>query len=254
MHGFKIGILALGLVGIADTALILSISGGINLGTLLPGLAGSILTIWAFMTPQTGLDLAFMREFSLKSAGGGIVLLGAFSFLVIQLLILSHAFSRDTSRTDWCIVLGAGLRGEQPSLTLRNRLHAAAQYLEKHPEAQVVVSGGQGPGETLTEAEAMRRFLVDAGIAPGRIHLEDRALSTVQNLRFARAVISEKGGDPSGRINIISSDFHLFRVRMLARRLGMKTALIAAPTPWYLLPNTCIREYFALIKSFMVDR
>ena len=254
MHTIKLLMLILGILGIADTLLILAISGGMNLGTVLPGAAGLALTAGALWNPQSSPDFSFLGQWNLKT----FLFIGfcclALSFAVVQSLILYHAFHRHSPETDWCIVLGAGLRGERPSKTLRNRLKTAASYLEAHPGAQVIVSGGQGRGESITEAEAMRRFLVDLGVDPGRIHLEDKSKNTVQNLRFSREIISGAGGNPAHRISVISSDFHLLRVRLLARRQGMEVLLLPAPTPWYLLPNTCSREYFALIKSFLLDR
>jgi uncharacterized SAM-binding protein YcdF (DUF218 family) len=247
-------IFCLGLLGIADTALILAIAGGVNLGTLLPGVGGILLVLWALLRPRTGLDFTFLHQWNFKTFAFILLCGWAFSFLLVQVLIVYHAFGREIPETDWCILLGAGLRGERPTKTLRCRLDTAAAYLTKHRNTRIIVSGGQGPGETITEAEAMRRGLVQGGVEPARIYLEDRATSTAENLCYSRDVITNAGGNDASRISVISSDFHLFRVRLLAQKLGMEVYLIPAPTPWYLLPNTCIREYFALIKSVILDR
>ena len=247
-------LLFIGLLGIADTTLMFVIGGGINLGTLLPGIAGIILTGWALLTRKTNLDFSFLRQWNMKTLLFYLFCLGALSFTFVQALILSQSFNRNIPKTDWCIVLGAGLRGDQPSLTLRRRLTTAVNYLEKYPDTKVIVSGGKGVGESITEAEAMQRFLLEKDISPTRIYLEDKSTSTLQNLRFSKEVLSENDEILQQRISVISSDFHLFRVRMIAKRLGMNVTTIPAPTPWYLLPNGCIREYFALAKSFVLDR
>lgn len=241
-------------LGIADTALMFIIGGGINLGTLLPGVCGVMLLCWLALMRNKTPDFSFLRRFSLQSTLFYLFCLGALSFVAVQTLILSHAFFSDAPETDWCIVLGAGLRDGKPTLTLQRRLLTAVDYLEKHPTAKVIVSGGLDFGETITEAEAMRKYLVEKGISQERIHQEDRATSTLENLRFSKAIIDSANTDSNTRISVISNEFHLFRVRMLAKRLDMEVALIPAPTPWYLLPNVCIREYFAIAKSFVVDR
>ncbi|HQN02253.1 MAG TPA: YdcF family protein, partial [Candidatus Hydrogenedentes bacterium] len=118
---------------------------------------------------------------------------------------------------------------------------------------RVVVSGGQGRNETITEAEGMRRALVKQGVAAERIYLEDRASSTLENLRYSRDVILATGGNTDRGFAVVTSNFHLLRVRLLAKRVGMRVWCVPAPTPWYLLPNVCLREYFALIKSLLAD-
>lgn len=254
MHPVKKLILALGVLGAADTAILAANSSGVNLGTIMPGAVGVALALWALVQPRAGLDFSFLREWGLRTFLFVLVCCGVLSFLVVQCLILRQAFAGPGPETDWCILLGAGVRGEQPTPILRNRIASAAAYLKRHPNVRVVVSGGQGPGESTTEAEVMRRALVADGIAPARIHLEEKATSTVENLRFSRDVISKAGGNSAGDIGIISSDFHLFRVRLLAQRLGMHVHMLSSPTPWYLVPNMCFREYFALIKSAILDR
>ena len=106
-------------------------------------------------------------------------------------------------------MLGAGVNGETPSLTLRTRIDAAAAYLEEHPDVPVVLSGGQGPGEAITEAECMRRALVRRGADESRLYPEERSTSTQENLRYSRAILEELGVDPARRVAIVTSDFHL---------------------------------------------
>jgi uncharacterized SAM-binding protein YcdF (DUF218 family) len=247
-------IFCLGLLGIADSVLIVAIRGGVSLGTLLPGATGILFIVWGFFRPRTGLDFTFLHQWGIKTFAFILFCCWAFSFLLVQVLILWHAFGNKTAETDWCILLGAGLRGDRPTLTLKCRIDTAAAYLTKHPKMRVVVSGGQGPGESITEAEAMRRGLVQGGVDPARILLEDKSTSTAENLRYSRDVIKKAGGNDAALVSVISSDFHLFRVGLLAHRQGLQVCLVPARTPWYLLPNTCGREYFALIKSVILDR
>ena len=94
------------------------------------------------------------------------------------------------------------------------------EHLRNNPAAVAVVSGGQGAGEDISEAECMRRYLVEQGVENGRILLEDRSSSTLENLTFSKAAIEDAGGDPS-RVAIVSSSYHLYRAKRMAAALGM---------------------------------
>ena len=118
---------------------------------------------------------------------------------------------------DYVIVLGCAVYGTEPSLAMRERCAAAAAYLLENPECKAIVSGGQGSGEAISEAEAMAGLLISAEIAPERILLEDRATSTLENLEFSRQLA---GFDPKAdRIVICSSEYHLYRAAKSAERL-----------------------------------
>lgn len=254
MTNFKKAALGLGILGIADMAVMLVIAGGHNVGTVLPGVAGAALAAWALWTRRKPLDFSYLRRWNIKTLVFVLFCFGLISFIAVQALIVSHAFASDTPEADWCIVFGAGIRNGRPSKTLQCRIDTTADYLVRHPGARAVVTGGLEANETITEAEGMRRGLVEKGVDPTRIYLEEKATSTWENLRYSLEVISKVEGKPVTTMTVITSNFHLFRVHMLAARLGVKVWPVATPTPWYLLPNTCLREYFAIIKSFLVDR
>ncbi len=242
-----------GALGIADTILMVAIAAGLNLGTLLPGTAGLVLILWALFAGRLPLNFSSGFGRNIKMFLLALFVVWAASFILVQAFILRHAFAPRAPETDWCLVLGAGLRDGRPSLNLQRRITAASDYLDRYPRARVVVTGGRDRNESITEAEGMRRALIEKGVAASRIYLEEKAASTLENLRYSREVILTAGGSLGGGVSVITSDFHLLRVRLLARRLDMKVHCVAAPTPWYLLPNTCLREYFALIKSLLVD-
>jgi uncharacterized SAM-binding protein YcdF (DUF218 family) len=152
------------------------------------------------------------------------------------------------------VVLGAGVNGTAPSLTLRTRLNAAAEYLLMHPEIPAVLSGGQGPGEDITEAQAMYTALVASGIAPERLLLEERSTSTVENLAFSREILQAAGLTSDSVIAVVTNDFHQFRTQLIAEDLGMVVVGIPAELPWWWLnANYYVREFFALGKLWMVN-
>ena len=156
--------------------------------------------------------------------------------LVMFLLMLTAAISTvyDAAHpaaipeVDYLIVLGAGLNGTAPSQSLLDRLRATRKYMELYPNSRAIVSGGQGDGEDITEAEGMFRWLTAHGIAPERILLEDRATSTIENLRFSMELIESHGG--SAKIAILSSEYHLYRASRIAAAMGLEAETVAAET------------------------
>ena len=134
---------------------------------------------------------------------GALLALGILLFLAAEGCILSGMAAGGNAPCDYVIVLGAQVRGTQVSRALKQRLDRAAEYLEEHPDTVVIVSGGQGSGEDITEAQAMEEYLIGAGIAPERIWKEEASVNTVQNIRFSRALIEEE----APVIGIVSNDF-----------------------------------------------
>lgn len=146
----------------------------------------------------------------------------------------------------YLLVLGAGVDGENPSLSLLERLGAAHNYLKEYPEAKCIVSGGQGDGENLSEAQCMYNWLIAHGIDPDRIIMEDQASSTQENLEFSLALL-EKMGEKPDSLAIVSSEYHLFRAELMAKRYGVTPLGVPAKTG--LLPlrvNYYFREIFGV--------
>ena len=155
----------------------------------------------------------------------------------------------DETAPEFVVVLGAQVQGDGPSLTLKKRLDLAYTYLTEHPNAEAVVSGGQGPDEAYTEASVMADYLTARGIDESRILREEKASDTRENLEFSRALVEPLGVDTS-RVLIITSDFHLCRAKFLARKLGMQAYGLASQTwPEILRLNYLLREVFAFVKA-----
>lgn len=175
-----------------------------------------------------------------------LLVLGAAVFAVFEAPVISNAKTDAAPQSDYLIVLGAGVNGSAPSLSMVNRLEAALDYLEAYPDAVAIVSGGQGVGEDVTEASAMHDWLVAHGMPESRIVQEDQSTSTRENLENSFAIIRSRGGDPAGGVAVVSSEYHLYRAKQMARALGAKPLGVAAETT---LPtmraNYFIREAFA---------
>lgn len=150
------------------------------------------------------------------------------------------------------IVLGAGVNGETPSLSLQTRIDAAAAYLKAHPHTPAVLSGGKGSGERISEAEAMCRGLMAQGISEDRLWLEDQSTNTAENFAFSVQVLAEHGVDSTDTIAVVTNDFHLYRAKLIAERNGMANPVgIPAELPWWLGVNYFIRESFATVKTLL---
>jgi uncharacterized SAM-binding protein YcdF (DUF218 family) len=174
------------------------------------------------------------------------------SFVMIEALIFHNRHGDAEPGADYLIVLGAGLLGETPGPALASRLRAALPYLQNNPGTVAVCSGGQGVGETISEAEAMKRWLIAAGVDAARIRLEDRSTTTAENLAFSKALIGDAEAERS-RVVVATSEFHLFRARFIARREGFgQVQGVAAETPYrWLKLRYYLREYASVCFMFL---
>ena len=163
--------------------------------------------------------------------------------------ILTHMSGADEPESDYVIVLGAAVRGTEPSASLLERLQAAKAYAEEYPEAILVLSGAQGEKEEISEAQCMYHWLVENGVAPNRLRLEERATTTEENIRHSAELIAEETGAEVTTVGIISSEYHLFRAEMIAEELGITARCYAAETRNKLFfCNMLGREIFAVWK------
>jgi len=183
-----------------------------------------------------------------------ILILVIFSFVLIEGILIFHGNkTEDDVDIDYLLVLGARLYGEVPSPALEERLNKSIEYLELNPETTVIVCGSQGHDEDITEALAMKRFLVDKGIDKDKIIKEEQSTSTFENIKNARSIIREIDDSENINVLIVTSDFHIFRSKLLAKRLGLNAYGLPAKTPKIVIFKSYIREYLAVIKSLIVD-
>lgn len=164
-------------------------------------------------------------------------------------LIFSAAAATPPAGLDALVVLGAGLRPDgTPSEALAYRLDAALDYLEDNPDTVCVVSGGQGLGESRTEAGAMYDYLLEHGLEAARVTREDRSTSTAENVRNSAGLL-----EPDSSVGIVTNDFHLYRALRIAEKNGLAgTSGLAAPSNPLYLPQSALRECAALAKDLLV--
>ena len=178
----------------------------------------------AFLLPRFPRLLLLRRAFTL------CLCLGLLVVAVTECFIIGASFGTPRKHCDYMVVLGAKVRVTGPSASLWDRIHGAYDYMVAHPDVIAIVSGGQGEDEPMTEARSMYEELVNLGIDPSRIWLEDRATSTWENLNFALDLIQEKTGRRPDTLGVVSSEYHLFRASLFARACGVDFVGIPAHT------------------------
>ena len=187
-----------------------------------------------------------------------LILVGVLAFCGLFGAVLWGAYDHIQGDPQIMVILGCQVKPWGPSILLQDRLDEALAYLEDHPDMTVVVSGGQGPDEHISEAQCMYDYLTEHGVDGEQILMEDRSHNTVQNLRYTVELLAAEGYDTTADILVVSNGFHLTRVRMLWSRVcggDYNLSTLAAPSSH--VPSRLkmyLREPLALVKSFIFDR
>lgn len=226
--------------------LALAITGGT--GTwffLIWGIMGVAFLLWGIFRGR----IWHVMPHWLNITAGALFLLMLAVFLFTEGCIIS-GFSKNTDKElDYIVVLGAQLKTTGPSRVLQYRLDTAYEYLTAHPDTKAIVSGGQGSNEPASEAQGMCDYLVKRGIEPDGIILEDKSVNTEQNIRFSKDFLQAD----TDKVGIVSNNFHVFRAVKLAKAAGYRNVVgIAAPATAFYLPNNMLREFFGVVKDFLM--
>ena len=211
-----------------------------------------------------------------------------FSFTFMALLFYSWVYRLLPRRRqyDYIIIHGAGLDGPRPTPLLAGRIDKALELWNKqHQHGKFVVSGGQGADEIVSEAQAMRDYLLEKGVSADAILMEDKSTTTWENLRYSLAIINAdrttgvgatsaatvasrdvttaasdaSTSDVSGTATsssgfttaVVTSDFHVFRCAEYAHNLGIKADGIGSHTKGWYWPTAFIREFIAITKAHL---
>ena len=194
-----------------------------------------------------------------------LVILGLLAFGALEVYIGLHSRDRMAGDPQVMVIFGCQVRRDGPSILLRDRLDTALDYLEDHPDIRIVVAGGKGDDEHMSEAQAMYDYLTAHGVDGERIWMEDQSRNTWQNINNTFALMEREGWDLTGDVLLVSSGFHLARIEMLWDRVragalgdaggGGYVCTLAAPVSH--APSRVqmfFREPLALAKSFLLDR
>jgi uncharacterized SAM-binding protein YcdF (DUF218 family) len=222
-----------------------------NLLSLLAGLAVFGLIAFLIAALRT-------RDPDLTVSFAIIVLLsGYISFLLVSYVIYAFVYGRITGlrRADFVVVLGSGLAGgDRVPPLLAGRLERGLrvrQTLARRRQAAapvVIVSGGKGSDEQISEAEAMARYLIGRGLPADQIIREDQSRTTEENLTFSQAIMARSV--PGYRCIIVTSNYHVFRAAIIARRLRVNGQVTGARTAGYYWPTAMLREFAAVFLSY----
>ena len=190
-----------------------------------------------------------------------LLVLGVLCFGALEGIILAGGrteLASGPAAPEVMVIFGCKVETWGPSALLQDRLDTALSYLEDHPDLTVVVSGGQGPDEPMSEAQAMYDYLTAHGVDGGQVLLEDRSSNTWENVRYTRELFQSGDVEGSGKVLLVSNGFHLARIRMLwDRAWGGTQSVSTLAAPCSHLPSQIkmyIREPLALVKSFLLDR
>ena len=184
-----------------------------------------------------------------------LLLCGLALFSFTEYHIIQASFGTPEAEAEYLVVLGAKVRDDGPSVSLWDRINAAADYLKAHEDTIAIVSGGQGEDEPITEAQCMHDELVKLGIDESRIWMEDKATSTDENMRFTLDLIEEKTGTRPEKLAILSSEYHLYRSSLMAKKLWIEFVGVPAKTSRLSqLVNHAMREVAGVWHFYIFGR
>ena len=221
-----------------------------NLLTLFIGIG--IIVIWLIALIGPFRNLPSWVRILLYAPTGVLdyLLFVAYDFLVN--LTLYQIVPRQYDQ-DYLIVLGAGLsHGETVTPLLASRINRAIEYAQKQVTKgrkmpKLIMSGGKGGDEKVSEAQAMTEYAIASGIEPNQILLEDHSKNTFQNMKFSAQVAAKDFGSKDYRAKFFSNNYHIFRASLYAKAAGLNANGVGCYTRFYFLPNAIVREFAAVL-------
>ena len=185
---------------------------------------------------------------------GSSVLYFSILILAFVLYMIFMQFMPHFRGFDYLVIHGAGLiDGDKVSRLLADRIDKAIKIYNKSRRKPIIIpSGGQGGDETISEAEAMEKYLLEHGIPKEHILLEDKSINTMENLQNSMNLIYSREG--SHRVALVTSNYHVYRCLLYAKKIKLKCTGIGAHVAWYYWPSAVIREFVAVFttKKFMI--
>lgn len=228
----------------------MSLVSNFNLGVILTVLAGAFFLLWGVFYKKIN---EFTKRGWAKWVKIAVITLVCLEAMLIAFLAIYSQVDSVNYNEDAVIVLGAGIRGDRVTVPLAYRLNAAIEYHKKNPDAVIVVTGGQGFQETITEAEAMEKYLLRKGVNPDKIIKEEKATSTNENMRFTKEILDEHfEGEYS--VVVVTNNFHIYRGVQIAKIEGFENVYRKhAGLKWYNIVPCYLRESLAVLKMWVFD-
>lgn len=218
---------------------------GFSAGNLLSLAFSVLLLLFIFVWPfifTLPMPL-WLMEVCLMVTCAGYYLLGIFLvFCFSAVLNLIHFGKR--KKLAQIVVLGSGIFGEKVPPLLAGRIRKGMDLMEANPGAVLILSGGQGPGESIPEGAAMTAWAIEHGADPKRLIIENQSRNTEENLLYSSRLFVQ----PCGRTAVVSTGYHVFRALLLARRQGIPCIGYGSRTKLYFSLNALLREYMGYLK------
>lgn len=222
------------------------------------------LTAGTFLTIALGAVLflygMFLHKVHAVSARGILRILRYLAYIGLCTVIGLVSFlaiygGNDTIdyQEDAVIVLGAGLHGKAVSSPLAYRLQTAYRYYQENSKAVIVVTGGKGFQEDITEASAMKDYLVRLGVPADQILMEERSTSTFENFRNSKELLDTYFAEDYSAV-LITNRFHIWRATQIAEDAGLSCGHLHADLLWFTVPMNYLRECAAVMKYLIVGR
>ncbi len=145
---------------------------------------------------------------------------------------------------DQIVVLGSGIFQDRVPPLLQSRIEEGIRLQKANPKALLILSGGQGEGESLPEGEAMKKWALAHGADPARTIAEKKSRNTKENLEYSARLFPV----PGGRCAIVTTRYHVFRALLLSQRLGIPARGFGSKTKWYFSLNALLREFVAYLS------
>lgn len=220
------------------------------------GVGSSFIFIWlllaCFFTLIFGIRLLEIRRLIrvarwLKISFWILFSLGMMLFITLETMIIVSMSQKPDDDCDYLIVLGCQIRGTTVTKSLKRRLDSAYDYAAKNEKVIIIVSGGQGKGEDISEAQAMYEYLTARGIDKSRIIREDQSTDTNENMQYSAGYIENS----EAKVGIVTNNFHIFRSKALARAKGMNHLCgVPSASDEVLFVNYMVREAIGIVKDF----
>lgn len=218
--------------------------------------AGLILSLIFLLVAIFAPSIGNLLKKAVRSTGGkvvvgmiGILILAIIGLCVITGTRIMGAWSVKPDENATVVVLGCKVNGTAPSLALSERIHAAYDYLKIHEDVPCIVSGGQGDGEDISEAQCMRDELVSLGISEDRIYMEDQSKTTEENMEYSAEIIRQNNF--SSDVAIVTNEFHMYRAEEFAKEAGLRPGTVPAKTAFWLFPTFFVREQIGILYGWI---
>lgn len=248
----RCGLVFIGILCMIWFAIPLSLSVNLNIGNATGLVVSGILILMGIFLPAVQKLVHKWSSHPIKRWFYRVPMIVACliaTLVVIESGLMIEAANRTPDADATVILLGCRVYGERPSFSMVARLEATYEFMTKNEQAKCILSGGKGPGENISEAECMYRYLVEKGIDQERLYKEEQSTSTRENLLFSKALIEEEQLEPE--IVIATSEYHVYRAGLVAKDLGMEYTSVPGKTAIWLFPTYYVRELYGILYEWV---